>query len=169
MQKLDLMLDGVHPKAKRGVKQICFCILDFVVLKEGAVSYKEMASYTGLKTFSKSVLADILAKMNQYEILKVGNGLIQGDKLELLKIIPQPKTLLPENYGKPFSETDTLMLCELRLQDIPLFVIAQRLKRTEKSIDMQSSIIRKAGKMIPWVNKHSAIREFATTHVSPYL
>ena len=75
--------------------------------------------------------------------------------------------MLPERYGKPWNEHEFETLAELQLGNISVTAIAKKMDRTTQSVSMQSSLLRKAYRLIPMIERNRTIRDFASIPVSP--
>lgn len=160
-----------HEQVERGLRKISHCIIDLIVKNDGEVPIELVEEWTGLKNVSLQITADILLWMSREGIIQInGNdesGIVSGDVEELTKILEQVKTNLPNNHGKPWSEMDYVILSELKLAETDDAIIAKKLDRTEKSVSMQATMLHKAFKLIPIIEKYETVREFVRTPVSP--
>lgn len=156
-----------HHQVQRGLKKISHCIIDLIVRNDGETSLTHVEEYTGLNNISNTITADILIWMMKDDLIKIENDIITGNVEKLTKILEQAKTRLPSNHGKPWSEDDYVRLAELKLakEDDP--IIAKKMDRTEKSVAMQSTMLHKAYRLIPIIQKYETVREFVREPVSP--
>ncbi len=156
-----------HPQVERAVKLILLCIIDFVVKNEGKTTLEALDAHTGLKNIGTKWCADCLRLLVEEGILELNGTEVTGSVPDLTAILEQEKTVLPYNYGKPWSESDTALLCELHMAGNKDVIVAQKLDRTEGSVTLQLSAGRKAYRMIPWIERNSIIAECFSEQVSP--
>ncbi len=159
--------DTFHPKVQRAVDNICRCVIDLVVRHKGDVSIKLVEEHTGLKNISTQWTADILRFMAKEGVIEIRKNRVVGSVAKLTQIIEQEKTKLPKNHGKPWSEDDYVRLAERKISGNDMFTIAKLLKRTESSVQMQCSLLRKAFRLIPIIEKNKVVRDFVSTPKSP--
>lgn len=165
--KLVKTRDSFHPKVQRAVDNICHCIIDLVVRHRGDVSMKKVEEATGMKNISVNFAADIIKYMAKEGIVEIRSGRIVGNVAKLTMILEHEKTFLPAKHGKPWSEDEYVQLAELHKYGLSKTEIAKKMGRTVSSIDMQASLIRKAYRLIPIIEKHSIVRLFASVQKSP--
>lgn len=162
------MPTGLHKTAERGISLINTCILNFLIEKEGDTTTKEVEEYTGLNNISLQLVADLLKLMAKNKVLVIyTNGSIIANIETIKEIKEQSKTLLPNKHGKPWSEDDYVRLCTLKLEDVSDAEIGIKMNRTQKSVAMQATMIRKAYRLIPMIKRNPVIQEFAERFVSP--
>lgn len=159
--------DAFHPKIQRSIDNIVRCIIDLVVRYKGQVSLKRVESHTGLKNVSLNWTADIVRYMAKEGIIEIRGTSIVGSVAKLTEIIEQAKTSLPKKHEKLWSENDYIKLSELQLDDRKKSAIAKLMGRTEHSINIQSTILRKAYRLIPIIERNKVVRDFASKPKSP--
>ncbi len=158
---------GAHKKVQRALKLILFCVVDFVVAEQGFTTLKRIEHHTGLKKIGNSWTADCLRILSQNKLIRIAGDTITGDVAALTKIKEQEKTKLPKNYGKPWTEEETVVLCELNVAGHDDVYVARKLERTENSVTQRLTQGRLAYKMIPWIKRHSVVEECFGKFVSP--
>ncbi len=158
----------MNTQIEDGFKKVTHCIIDFMIKADGKSDLKTIEVYTGMHSISVGITADILHWMMRDKILKINNsGIVTGSVAHLSMIIEQNKTVLPHKHNKLWSEEDYIQLCELKLTGEHNHIIAKKMNRTEKSVGMQATLVRKAYRLIPIIERNNVIREFASNFVSP--
>lgn len=155
-----------HPQVGKAVKLIARCIIDLVIYHKGAVHLKIVEKHTGLNKISTNFTADILRFMHSENVIEINNNIVSGSVARLQRMIEQDKMLLPSSHGKLWEENDYIKLAELSLSGVHLSVVARKLNRTKNSVDMSATLIRKAYKLIPIIQKCTAVKDFASKQVS---
>ncbi len=142
-----------------------------MVKEKGVTTLSKIESHTGLNNISATLTADFLMLLKQEDIIVIDrtNGAwnVIADVAKLTQIKEQVKTPLPRNYGKPWSDNDVLIMCELHYNGSHPHQIGLKLERTENSISMALSILRKAYKWMPLIKKYAVVRHVASEKVSP--
>lgn len=159
--------DNFHPKIQRAVDSMIHCIIDLVVKYKGEISIKRVEEVTGMRNISSQFTADIIRYMSKEGVIEIRNERIRGSVATLTEVLEQAKTRLPKNHGKPWSEDDMVRLAELRLDKLTNSDIAIKLERTEQSIQMQCSLLRKSFRLIPIIERNKVVREFVSVTKSP--
>ncbi|RLI66814.1 MAG: hypothetical protein DRO67_00125 [Candidatus Asgardarchaeum californiense] len=158
---------GLNKQVGRGYKIISSNIISILVKERGTATLDFIEKETGLKAESLKWAADILLFLQSKKILTIKENIVAADLAKIQAIREQEKTLLPDNYGKPWSENDTAILCEMSLADKHPHEIALKLKRTEKAVLMRQTFLRNVGRTIPWVDRNPIIKEFVEVFKSP--
>lgn len=144
------------------------CIIDFIVQENGETTLKRIGDYTGIKKICTELTVCLLKQLQSASILILRpDGTVLGSIAKLTRIIEQEKTTLPNNHGKPWSENDIVLLAELSEEGRIIPHIAKKLHRTESSVTMTTSTLRKAYRLIPIIEKYKVVRDFASKQVSP--
>jgi len=159
--------EGLNPKVERGYRLINCCIIDFIVKEKGSTTFSKIEFHTGLKQNQLRWAVDILVNLRNAGIVNIKGENVTASVTKLTQIMEQEKTQLPNNYGKPWSENDAIILCELANDGVKPAIIAQKLERTEGSISMELTFWRKTGRAIPWIERNKSIRDFVNKHTSP--
>jgi len=167
MKRLDSQFTRVNPKVKRGILLINLCILELVIKKNGKVSFIELEEHTGLKDISLYFLADLLKVLCAHKLLIKDGDFFTGNVAELTKVVAQEKTALPENHNKLWSEKECIQLAELKMQDESNDSIAVKMGRTESSVSITCTMLRKAYRLIPIINNNKTVLEFVKIPVGP--
>ncbi len=155
-----------HPQVEQAIKQITHCIIDLIIEHKGSVSLQIIEEYTGLKNISINFCADILRYMHSENIIEIQNGIVISSVGKLRHILEQEKPLLPAKHGQLWGENDYVKLAELSLSGVHLSIIAKKLDRTQNSVDMSATLIRKAYKLIPIIQKYTTVKNFASKQIS---
>lgn len=159
--------DSFDPKIQRALDNIFGCIIDIVVGHKGEVSLQRVESITGLKKIGKTITADMIRYMVKEGIVELRGNTIRGNIAKLTEILEQYKTNLPEKHGKPWSEDEYVQLAEMKLNKKDTAFIVSKLERTGKSVSMQMSLLRKAFRLIPIIERHKSVRDFVSVPASP--
>jgi len=167
LRLLPSKVDSFHPKIQRAVDSIVRCVIDLVVRYKGDISIKKVEEVTGMRNISTSFTADIIRYMAKEGVVEIRSNRIVGSVAKLTQILEQEKTLLPDNHGKPWSETDIIRLAEMKMDQMSNYIIGQKLERTEQSVQMQTSILRKSFRLIPVIERNKVVRDFVSITKSP--
>jgi len=167
MTKFDRVMKRVHPQVERGLRVINLCIIDFLISQNGESNLDAVEKYTGLHHINTNIVADMIRFMVEEGSFILRNGKITASVAKLKLMVEQEKTLLPKRHCKLWSEEDYIRLSQLQIEKTPALEIANRMSRTEQSISMQSTLLRKAFRLIPIIENNSIVRDFASIQVSP--
>ena len=159
--------DLFHPKVRLAVDSMTRCIIDIIVRHKGVVYIKQMEDVTGLKHISKTFTVDMIRYMAKEGIVEIRDDKIIGNVPKMTQILEQQKTRLPDNHGKPWSEMDYVRLAQMMIDKRGIRFIAPILKRTERSVQMQVTLLRKAYRLIPMIERNKALRDFLSEPASP--
>lgn len=167
MKILNNSLRRMPQRVKTAIKIINLYILEIIVQNNGIVPLHVIEKLTGLNSISPYLVGDLIKMLVTTKLVTINDNIVNGDMEQLTKIIEQEKTHLPDNHGKPWSEDDIVQLSELKLQHQVNAIIAKKMDRTEQSVAMQATMIRKAYKLIPIIKRHKPVEVFASDFKSP--
>ena len=159
--------EGLHLQVGRGYKLISFSIISFIIKERGKTTLGSIELHTGLGKAELSWAVDILLFLQKQGIVAIKGNRVTASVAKLAQLKEQEKINLPDNFGKPWSEDDTNILCEMSLDKKHPHKIAIKLKRTENSILMQQTFLRKTGRVMPWITRNPAIKVVVEKFVSP--
>ena len=168
MKNLKKKYAKVHPQAAVGIKIINACITNFIIQEKGSTSVYAIEKYTGLKNISIHLVADLLKLMVANDIISIDRvGNIIGEMKTLTESLRQEKVHLPEKHKKLWTNGDYFRLAQLKMSGYSIELIAKNMNRTQQSVSMQATLLRKAYRLISLINENKLVRDFASIQVSP--
>lgn len=161
MKELKSAYRRLHPQINSAMILITLCILEYIIIKDGKVTVKSLEDHTQLKSVSLYLLADILKILTENNIISIQNDIIYADIDKLNEIVEQEKIKLPAKHNMLWEDKELINLASMKIKEMSVKEIAKKLNRTEKSITYQTTLLRKAYRMIPLIEKNNVIKEFA--------
>jgi hypothetical protein len=157
----------MSPRSGRAIKLVHIELTEFLLKSNGLASVAKLEKFTGLNQVSLDLVANVLNSMKKDSIVDIVGDVIICDIGKLKEIKEQGKTDLPPNHNKLWTDLDYVTLAECKLQKMPTCMIAEKLGRTEKSVEESATLLRKSYRLIPLIAKFPVIKEFCESFVSP--
>jgi len=161
------MLKIKNARVAKAIKLINLSIIEFIVSRKGKTTITELEEFINIKELSTDLVANLLKILVKENNLKIDGDKLIGSVANLKKIMRDEQISLPSCFGHPWSEDDYIELSRLQMDGIPVHNIAAKMKRTEQSVRMQSSSLRKAYKLIPIVKNNPIVLDFVKTTSFP--
>jgi len=161
------MIKIKNTQVLKAVRLINLAIIEFIIRKDGVTSVEALEEFISIKELSTDLVANLLKILVEDGYIEVVGNVISGSVAGLKKIMRDEQIALPGCYGHPWSEDDFIELSEMQMKGIPVHNIAKKMKRTEQSIRLQASSLRKAYKLIEIVKRNPIVLEFVKTTSFP--
>jgi len=161
------MINIKNTQIMKAVKLVNLSIIEFIVRKKGVTTIEDLEEFIGIKALSADLVANLLKILIKDNHLNMRGNNITGSVANLKKVMRDEQIILPAYYGHPWSEDDYVKLATLHMNGLPVHNIAKKMKRTEQSVRMQSSLLRKAYKLIEIVKNNPIVLEFVKTTSFP--
>jgi hypothetical protein len=156
-----------NAEVQKAIKLINLSIISFLISKKGVATIEEVEIFTDLNKVSINLVADLLKILEAEKHIRLNGSVISSSVADLKKVMRDEQINLPSCHGNPWSAEDYVTLAELAMNGIPIFNIAKKMNRTEQSVRMQASLLRKAYKLIEIVKNNPIVLEFVKTTSFP--
>lgn len=151
----------------KAVKLIKLSMVGFLIEKNGNTTVSEIESFIGIKNLSTDIVANLLKIMVNDGHIKINGSDITSSVANLKKIMRDEQIILPSCHGNPWSEADYIKIAKLQMDGVPINRISVLMNRTERSVSMQSTLLRKAYRLIEIVENNPIVSEFVKTTGHP--
>ena len=153
---------------QNGVELHCGCIIDFIVKEGGTTTIDKIDTYTSLYKLGPMTAEYYVNLLSKFCLpININGRVVEADVAKLTEILEQQKTELPFKHGKPWTDEDTIHMCELSNQGFSITQIAMKLHRTDTAIIQRMNNLRIGEKCMHLIEKSEAVRIFLKKRVSP--
>lgn len=150
----------LSPGTANGIRLINLDIIQNLVNMKGKMPLALLESKIGLQSINPTMINSLLIVMRSNKLVFMEHGIVYAmDIKKLMLVIEQEKTVLPENHNKLWSEAHIITTCEMKIAKRSNREIAKTLKRTQNSVCLQWTHLKKGYMLIPVIKNNKVVLE----------